>query len=832
MATKMEVANDKRRPAVINYSEVDKINVLTDRVSRLIKRRQEAVEHICFERSRLATESWRETEGEPLDIRRAKLFRRIMQGNPIAIGDDELIVGSQSQYVLGASPYVDYAPDVAIENMNRLSEMNRAERLTGGSSARKVLITEEEIQSILEDCRYWTGRSTADAVHREEAARFPFLKDWIDSGLAIDQQTGAAPPQGRPPDYGKVINIGLEGIIAEAKEALNKLDYSDNPAEDYNKDCFLQAVIIACEGAIEYAHRYARLAEEMAAKEKNPGRKKELERIAEVCQRVPAKPARNFYEALQSFWFIHICVNLETASIHEIPGRMDQYLYSIYTKDVLEEGNTSRQEAAELLGCLFVKFNEMTSVRSAYDRDNIPGTHLQDLTICGVTSDGIDASNELSYMLLEVLAQVQYPQPPIYIRYHNKINPEVWLKAVEVNVRRGDGNPAFVNDEVRIISFVDHDIALKDARNWGVAGCAGAIVLDSAMHGGSMGTAYISLSKIFEYVLNNGREPKSGKKIGLATGDPHTFTSIDQFIEAFKQQFSYVISLMAKMSHVVGSVDVANYRVPFVSALIGDCIAKGMDARKGGTRYPQFLFHVSDRGLQNVADSLAAIKKVVFEDKKLSLDEVLDAVSKNFEGKEDLRNLLKAAPKYGNDDDYVDEIFSDLSLWTQHRIGEEKNAFGSRLWTGRSGAVVHVLMGQKTGALPDGRKAGEPLADGFLSPSQGMDVKGPTAVFNSASKVNHGENNFAALMNMKFDRKIFNNRANIIKLGQMIESFFKNGGFHIQINILGKETLIEAQKHPEQYGNLLVRVAGYSAFFVDLPREIQDEIISRTEELI
>jgi pyruvate formate-lyase/glycerol dehydratase family glycyl radical enzyme len=825
------VSTIKVRQNVIDYSEIDKLNVLTDRVRRLKQKRLEAVEHIASERSRLVTESWKETEDEPLDIRRAKLFRRIMQGNPVTIRDDELIVGSQSKYLLGTSPYVDYSTVSAIENLivpDMPANTKSYAKGTGGSSVKEAAVTEEEKESILEDCRYWAGRTTGDAVRKEEDTRFPWLKDWIDSGLVLAQQTGSAPPSPRSVDYGKVIDIGLEGIIAEAKEELNKLDYSDQAS--YKKDVFLQAVIIACEGAIEFAHRYARLAEEMAAKEKNPGRKKELEKIAEVCQRVPAKPARNFHEALQSFWFIHICVNLESASLAELPGRMDQYLYSIYTKDVLEEGNTSRQEAAELLGCLFVKFNEMTSIKIAYDKDNIPGTHLQDLTICGVTREGQDASNELSYMLLEVLAQVELPQPPIYVRYHNKINPEVWLKAVEVNVRRGDGNPSFVSDESRIISFTAHGIPLTDARDWGVAGCAGSIIPRLAQHGGGLGICYINLSKILEYVLNNGREPKSGKKIGLATGDPHTFTSIDQFIEAFKKQFDYLIGIQVKMSHIICWVDVANYHTPFTSSLLGDCIAKGMDAREGGVRYPEFLYHVSDRGLQNVADSLAAIKKVVFEDKKLSLDEVLDAVSKNFEGKEDLRNLLKAAPKYGNDDDYVDEIFSDLSLWLQNRIGEEKNPFGSRLWSGRSGAVAHVMFGKLTGALPDGRKDEEPLADGYLSPTQGMDVKGPTAVFNSASKVNHNENSFAALMNMKFDRKVFDNRDSLVKLAHLVENFFNRGGFHIQINILDKETLIEAQKQPELYGNLLVRVAGYSAFFVDLPREIQDEIISRTEE--
>ncbi len=810
------------RRAKIDYDEINRINCLTDRVSRLKKMRLDAEEHICSERSRLATESWKETEGENLDIRRAKLFSRIMHGNPIAIRSGELIVGTQSKYVFGASPYVDYNPAVAIENLK--------DGATGGSSVKVAAITEDERKSLEEDCRYWAGRSTGDAVRKLENQKFPWLFDWAESGLVNAEKTGN-PPGTRNVDYGKAVKIGLEGVIAKAKEELQKLDYS-NPSKDYKKDCFLQAVIIALEAAIEYSKRYSRLAEEMSEEEPDPKRKKELQKIAEVCRQVPAKPARNFHEAVQSFWFIHLCINLETSFLAECPSRLDQYLYPLYRKDVIEDKSISRQEAAELISCLFVKFNEMTCVKMSYDKKNIPGTHLQDVTICGVTRDGKDASNELSYMLLEVLAQLDFPQPPIYVRYHNKIDPEVWHKALEVNIRRGDGNPAFMNDETRILSFVDHGIPLEDARDWAAAGCAGSLIPGVSIHGGSLGINYINLAKVFEYVLSNGHEPKNGKLIGLETGDPTTFTSIDQFVQAFKKQFGHLISIMAKMSHMTCFADVSNYHMPFTSALLGDCIKKGMDAREGGVRYPQFLYHIADRGLQDVADSLAAIQKLVFDDKKISMKELLDAVSSNFEGKENIHAMLKSAPKYGNDDDYVDDYFSDLSLWLQERLGQEKNPFGSRLWSGRSGAVAHVTFGKVTGALPNGRKSGEPLADGFLSPAQGVDVNGPTAVFNSASKVNHVQNSTGALMNMKFELKTFDSKSKIFKLAAMLENFFQRGGFHIQINILDRETLLQAQKNPDQHQNLMVRVAGYSAFFVDLPRNVQDEIMSRTNEAV
>lgn len=812
------------KPGHIDFAEAESVNCHTDRINELIKVLKNSEEHICSERSRLVTESWKETEGEPLDIRRAKLFRKVMRENPIAIWDNELIVGSQSKYMFGASPYVDYNPAVAVENLKESGG-------TGSSSVKDALISEEERQSLEEDVHYWQGRSTGDAVHQIERSRFPWLCDWEESGL-VNAGTTGNPPAVRSVDYGKVIRVGLEGIIAEAKAELNTLEYLEHPAEDYKKECFLQAVIIALEGAIEYAGRYASLAVEMAGREQNAARKAELERIAKTCSHVPAKPARDFYEAVQSFWLIHICVNLETSFLAESPSRMDQYLYPLYLKDVMEDKTLSRQAAAEILSCLMVKFNQMACVKMSYDKKNIPGTHLQDVTICGVDRDGWDASNELSYLLLEVIGQTELPQPPIYVRYHNKINREIWLKALEVNVRRGDGNPALLNDETRIFSLVDHDIPLQDAREWAAAGCAGSIVPAVAIHGGSMGINYINLAKIFEYVLNDGRDPKNGKQIGLHTGDPRSLTSIDQFIDAFKQQFDYLIGMLAKMARLIAHVDATHYHIPFCSALVGDCIKKGMDAREGGVRYPQFLYHVSDRGLQDTVDSLIAINKLVFEDKKLSIGDILDALAVNFEGKERIRSMLHNAPKYGNDDDYVDELFSDLSIWLQNRIAQELNPFGSKLWSGRSGAVAHVSFGKETGALPNGRKAWQPLADGFLSPSQGVDTKGPTAVFNSASKVNHVENSTGALMNMKFERRLFKDVSKLPILSSMIESFFQRGGFHIQINFLEPEVLLKAQENPEKYANLMVRVAGYSAFFVDLPRQVQDEILARTSQAI
>lgn len=801
---------------------IDHINCRTPRIEELIKTRMEATEHIACERSRIVTDSWKETDGQPLDIRRAKLFAAVMGKNPVVIRRNELIVGSQSKYVFGASPSIDYNPAIALENIRNFEGKICSE-------AEESVISEDERLSLAEDAAFWSGRSAGDAVMRANKENFPWLDDWAKSGLVNAAKAGG-PPGAKNVDYGWVIRDGLESIIQKAQDKLDSLDYTADPKGDYERANFLKGVIIALKGAIRFAERYSELASEMAENETDPVRREELLNISRVCAHVPAKPARNFYEAVQSFWFIHLCENLESSFQAESPSRIDQYLYPMYKQDVIDSGVMSRSQAAELLSCLFVKINEITCVKNNYEKNNIPGTTLQATTICGVDKDGSDASNELSYLLLEVLAQVRFPQPPVYVRYHENIDRRVWMKALEVNIRRGDGNPAFVNDICRIPTFVDHGISLEDARNWAVTGCAGSITAGVSTHGGSLGINYINLAKIMEYVMNDGRDPRTGAQIGLHTGDVNSFTCIEQFIDAFKAQFDYLIAIMAKMARISAYVDINNYHTPFVSALLGDCIEKGMDCRAGGVRYTSFLYHIADRGLQDVADSLAAIKKVVFEDRRISMQQLTDALAADFEGYEYIHALLRAAPKYGNDDDYVDSIFSELSTWLGRRIRKERNPFGGDLWAGRSGANAHVSFGRVTGALPNGHRAGTPISDGFCSPSQGCDTHGPTSVFNSASKALHVENSNAALMNMKFEHKLFDNPANVKNLSAMIEEYFRKGGFHVQINILDKETLCRAQEHPEDYSNLMVRVAGYSAFFVDLPRGVQNEIISRTSE--
>ncbi len=798
--------------------EINKAIAFTDRVKRGKEAYLSAVPHLSSERSHLVTESYKETEGEPLDIRRGKMFKKMMEGLPVVIRENELIVGSQTKYARGASPAVDFNPEHTLE-------LFKGGKITLSSLVRAAEVSEEEKATLIEDAHYWKGRSPYDSVVKVRREVFGTIIDDIEAARVCVGPLARA-VYSRLPDYEKVLSKGLKGVIAEARDALQKLTFSE--MEDISKYYFLQGVIIATEGAITFAHRYAALAREMAAKEGNSVRKKELERIAEICQWVPENPARNFHEALQSFWFIFLCVNLETAYSNETPGRMDQFLHPFYKKDV-EEGKMSRQEAAELLGCAWVKLAEMDNVRGNVQRQASQANQTQDVTVGGVTKDGKDASNELTYLILEVTRQLKTHQPPVYLRVHKGTPPELWMKAIEVNRDRGDGMPAFLNDEAVLLNLVGKDMPLEVARDWAATAC----VKPEINHASAAGLSYItSLAKILELTLNNGVDPVTGKQLGPKTGNPRDFSTFEEVYTAFKKQIDFFVDLFARSHGLIWQVLCKHTSNPFFSGLTDDCIQKGTGYMTGGVRYPQIYFGVRDRGLQDVTDALAALKKVVFDDKKTTMPEVLEALASNFEGKEKLRQTLLAAPKYGNDDDYADDIFNELSLWVQRRIYQEKHVMGPHMSTNRSGATFHTYFAKAVGALPSGRKAFDALADGSLSPVQGMDVKGPTAVINSASKINHTEINRSTLFNLKFPPSMIQTREGMKKLIALTKSYFDRGGYHIQYNLLGQEVLLKAKKNPEQHRDLLVRVAGYSAYFVDLSPEVQDEIIRRTEHTL
>jgi pyruvate formate-lyase/glycerol dehydratase family glycyl radical enzyme len=795
--------------------DIGAVNVLTERVKNRLDELRASKVHISAVRSRLVTESWKETEGDNLDIRRAKLFKKMLEGNDIAIREGELIVGVQTRHIRGASPCVDFSPYPSIQ---------AAEKPEGNSPVVEAVLSEEDRRILLEDAEYWKGKSPGEMIMKSmKEIVLPELEDYHDAHVFHFSCERGGQSRMLAGLEASFITKGFNGILEDIREEMKNTDLSvDGGLKKYE---FLTAGAICCEAIIDFSHRYAKLARELAASESDSVRKQELETIAENCEWVPANPPRTFHEALQSFWLTWIAYNLEAASHSEAPGRLDQYLFPSYEKDI-REGRITRQEAAELIGLLWVKFNEMETIKGAFVKESSQGSQFQDVTICGVDKNGKDATNELSYLMMEAAGQTRLPQPPLYLRYHNLISEDVLVKAVETNRKHGAGIPAFLNDAVSIVTLMKRGITLEDARDYTVSGCIGLGV----PNGPNMDTPFLfNTPKIFELFFNNGIDPVAGKRLGPETGDPRDFRTFDELYNAWMRHFDYVAELAYKVYQIwiLGRSEYQSH--PFSSMLTDDCIKKGKGYSQGGARYPQMNVGFILIGHQNVADGLTAIKKLVFEEKKITMGELLDALAVNFEGKEELRQMLLSAPKYGNDDDDPDDMFARVSLDVTRNIAQHPDWEGYPMTVMRGGGSGHFWGGMRTGALPDGRKAFEAVADGNLSPVQGMDVKGPTAVILSATRVNQTEYSITTLLNMKLMPSIVQTKEGIKKVATLIKTLFDRGGWHIQFNMVDHEILLEAQKHPEQYRSLVVRVGGYSAYFVELTPEIQNDIITRTQ---
>ncbi|MBI2848634.1 MAG: glycyl radical protein [Chloroflexi bacterium] len=793
---------------------VTDLKVLTERVKSLREDYLSAKPQICAERSRLLTEYWKQSEGVPIAIRRASAFRNILEGIAVVIRDGELLVGSQTRYVRGCSVYPETATGWVVDDLQKARVFSSGDAIEGDISA-------EDRKAILEDCAYWKDKSLWErtrAICRERWG--DRVDDAVECGVwaeTLSRQHGRCSV-----DYARVLSKGLNGIIQEAQDKLNHHQIINT--QDLHKQYFWEAAIIACQGLIGFAHRYARLARELAIKESSPGRKRELEEIAAACEWVPANPPRNFREAVQTLWFTHLALQIENNASGYSPGRADQYLYSFYRSDV-EDGRLTREQAAELLACLWIKFTEVECLRDFRTRQAAQGNMYQNMTIGGQTSDGRDATNELSYLILEVTRQVKLIQPTISLRYHDGLPDEFLIQAAEVNRDYGGGMPAWFNDKAALVSLTRLGIPLAEARNWAPIGC-----VERGLSGSSpltMSYGFLSVAKCLELALYDGRDPKTGKQLGPHTGNPGSFATFEQMYGAFRDQLDYAIQTQVLAFNVGYSMHSDLLQVPYNSALMNDCIDKGKDITEGGGRWLG-LVASAPHGMQNTANALVAIKKRVFEDKTMSMGELLGALEADFEGKESLHQSLLTAPKYGNDDDYADEMMDRILNLTVDLAGQHTNPWGEQVVAVWNGITVHYYFGKYLGALPDGRKAGEPTADGSLSAFRGTDTKGPTAVIRSASKID-SLRGLSTLLNLKFHPAALQGRDGLRKLLALVKTYFDLYGHHLQFNLLDRSTLLEAKKHPEKYRDLIVRVAGFSAFFVELAPEVQDEIIARTE---
>ena len=745
--------------------------------------------------------------------RRGLAIKSILEHVSINIYDGELIVGNYASTPRGAPVF----PETTGKWLgNELATF-------WTRSVDRVMITDEKIALLRNEVLpYWEDKTV-------QTYALGYIPEETTRVWRIDYPVFAAENYLRSsighviPGSRVVLEKGFEGIIADAKRLCESLDLAD-PAS-LEKRNFYRSVIFACEGAIAFAKRFSALAAAKAQEETNIVRKKELEGIALICDRVPAKPARNFREALQCFWFEQLILQLELENWALSTERFDNLMFPYYQADI-KNGSLTRETAQELVECLWIKFFEILRAYDTLNATYFSGFSIgQILTIGGVDENGRDDTNELTFVCMEAEDNMRLTQPNLAVRL-NKNTPDEFLFRVCEYIAVGTGKPSLFNDEVHIPALLRDGVELKDARNYGLVGCVEPTPVGNCF--GWTNGAMFNLAKCLELALNNGKCMLSGKQVGIETGDPTCFRTFDTLFEAYSKQVAYFVRHMIIVDN---AIDITHQKImpaPLLSATIDGCLEKGIDVIRGGARYnfvgPQGV------GLADVADSLAAIKMMVFEQAKLSMKEMVTALVSNFDGAETLRKTLMDAPHFGNDDDFVDRIAVLVGRQYCTEVAKYQNARGGKYRPGLYPVSANVPMGLDVAALPSGRLARSPLADG-VSPVAGSDHRGPTCVMKSVSKLDHLVASNGTLLNQKFSPSALSGRDNLIKFANLIRSYFELGGMHIQFNVVTAKTLREAQKEPEKYRNLLVRVAGYSAFFVDLDKSLQENIISRTEHV-
>jgi formate C-acetyltransferase len=793
--------------------------MMTERVQKLAQAIQVDRYPICIEKLRIACEVYAATDGEPMMERRAKTLAAVLERIPIFIEDGELIVGQGASKPMG----LEIDPEYGIWTQDEVDALKEE----GFSISPE---DERELQILNAGLRPKTLVAGVSEVYTGHERLVNFLKSGVVLPPWKDTKVGsgggyAQSGLGLGPgfflmcvEFPKVLNSGFRSIIEEAEQALQNLRYD---SEDCLKRAtYYKSVILVHTAAIDLANRYAALAESMAAKETRPERRRELERIAETCRWVPEHPARTFYEALQSFWFVFLIISPSPTSA---AGRFDQYMYPFYRSD-RDAGRITDDEVLELLECLRVKDMQLNRTSGKNNRKKNAGmAKWHNWTIGGVTSDGRDATNELTYLLLEAATNVRTPHHTLTLRVHDGTPQALLMKALEV-VRLGIGMPAFIGDPSYIEFFTRYGIPVEEAREYVMTGC-----LDANLPGKSRVSAIgmFVVPLVFDIFRLNGIDPNTGLEVGLRTGDWSDFASYEEFYAAFLKQLRHFMELAEEKDNIELLVLRELFPDPFRASLMEDGVACGRDTldRKMPFENGAVLNPV---GMINMADSLAAIRQLVFEEKKISMRTLQDALAANWEGYEDVRKLCLAAPKYGNGDDRVDLIAHDLYEFWVKTANELPTAYGSTHKVTAISITSHQPGGALTSATPDGRRAHEICADGTVSPMQGRDTHGPTGVLRSALKIDQGPYQ-ATLMNMKFHPSALASPADLEKLAALLRTYFSRGGKHVQFNVVTRETLVAAQEKPENYRDLVVRVAGYSAYFIALNRPMQDEVIARTE---
>ena len=778
------------------------------RVNRLRQATLEAIPRVSIERAAILTDFCREDKTASIPIRRARAFHYLMEHKEIYIGRDELIVGERGPAPKATPTF----PELCCHSLEDFEILNSREKISYSVDEHARQVQRDQI------IPYWNGRSMRDLIFAEVT---PEWKDAYEAGMFTEFMEQRAPGH---TVLGEVIyHKGLLDLKAEIDAALSRLDFINDPEASAKRN-ELRAMAIAADAVMRFAERHAEKAEDLAKAEVDPVRRAELHRIAEVCRHVPAHPPRDFWEALQAYWFTHLGVVTELNTWDSFcPGRFDQHLYPFYRKG-MEDGTLTREQAKELLECLWVKFNNQPAPPKVGVTAAESGTYTDFANINngGLKRDGSDGVNDVTYLILDVIDEMHLLQPSSNLQLSGK-NPDAFLKRGLEIVRQGWGQPSIFNADMVVEELLRQGKRVEDARCGGTSGCVetGAFGREAYIL-----TGYFNLPKVLEITLNNGIDPRTGKKIGIETGDPRSFATYEDLFAAFRRQLHYFVEVKLRGNNVIERLYAEYMPAPFLSLLVDDCIANGKDYNNGGPRYNStYIMGVAPA---TCTDSLAAIKYHVFDRKAVRMEELLRALAFNFEGNEKLRLLLwNRTPKFGNDDDYADAILRDVFDAFFGEIDGKRNTKGGNYRVNYLSTTCHVYFGSRTGATADGRRAWEPLSDG-ISPVQGADRNGPTAVIKSAAKMDHARTG-GTLLNQKFTPQLLAGEDGLDNVAHLVRSYFRLGGHHIQFNVVTAATLRAAQAEPEKYRDLIVRVAGYSDYFCDLTRALQDEIIARTE---
>jgi formate C-acetyltransferase len=782
---------------------------MTERTARLRQASLDAKPCIAEERAVLVTEFYRANEGRfSAPVMRAQCFHHLCRHKTIYLGEDELIVGERGPRPKAVPTY----PELTCHSLEDLRILNSRPKTSYAVSDECVKVYQETI------IPYWRGRNMRDRLFQVMS------EEWraaYDAGIFTEFMEQRAP--GHTVLDGKIYRKGMLDFQRDIADAIAAIDFLGDP-EAWAKREQLLAMNIACDAVILFAHRHAALAREQAARESDPVRKAELEKVADVCTHVPARAPRDFHEALQYYWFCHLAVITELNGWDSFsPGHLDQHLLPFYRKG-LEDGTLTPERARELLEAFFVKFNNHPAPPKVGVTAAESGTYTDfaNINIGGLLADGSDGSSEISHLLLDIADEMHLVQPSSNLQLARE-TPDALLHRALCVIRKGYGFPSIFNTDAVIKEQLRQGKTLEDAR---AGGCSGCVETGAFGKEAYILTGYFNLAKILELALHDGLDPRTGKQLGLRTGAPGSFASFDALFAAFRKQLHHFIEVKIRGNQVIEQMYATWMPAPFLSVITDDCIRKGKDYNAGGARYNNT--YIQFVGIGSLTDCLAAVKQTVFDDKAMPLGDLVKALDANFAGHEILRQrLVNRTHKYGNDDDYAD----DLSVQAFESIFEEvdgrPNTKGGRYRVEMLPTTSHIYFGSVTGAMPDGRKAGLPLSEG-ISPVQGADRHGPTAVFKSAAKMDHIKTG-GALLNMKFTPDLLADEDRIVKLGHMVRAYFRMNGHHVQFNVVRAETLRKAQAEPEAYRDLIIRVAGYSDYFCDLARELQEEIISRTE---